>query len=120
MEAKIAAVQMAAARNMKLQNALNARAEVTTNKNIEVMKKKEEGTLSDAELETVDRHTAATLKIENQQLYNTRLIDDIAGTVNFDDDTETRNEFTRITEILEISRRNIEQNKNDDKEEGGI
>ena len=106
LEAKIAAVQMAAARTLKFQSLLNARAEVTTGRNVEILEKYKNNTLNNEDLERTDRHTAATFKIENQALNNNILIDNIADTIILETDKENKNEFSRLTDILKESREN--------------
>lgn len=113
LEAKIAAVEMASARSMKIQTALNARAELTTLKNVEILQKQQAGELKDYELELIDRHTEKTAKIENINLNNNKTLNDIVETVQLETD-KVQNEFTRLNDILIQSRENAATDKEPD------
>lgn len=113
LESKLNAIQMASARSMKLQTALNARTELTAIKNVENLQKKQDGTLTPEQIEATDKHTMHTMKIENEALNANKSIDDLISTIDFDT-TTTQNEFSRINEILKESR--INANKANDKE----
>ena len=110
LESKINAIKMASARNLKLQTALNARTEVTTTKNVELLKRQHDGILTDDLIERTDKHTYNTFRIENEALNTNKSIEDLVNTIEFET-TKTNNEFAKLNEILQQSRKNNKNNE---------
>lgn len=112
LEAKMAAVKHASARSMKLQQALNARAEVTNDLNIELYNKVlKENIICYDEISRIDHHTLTTFKIDGMSVDNIIKLDDISDTIEFNTDSGVNNEFKRLSIILEESREKYKDNK---------
>ena len=108
LEAKMANIEYSSSRSLKLQGALNARAEITYNKNVEALQKLKTAGISNFELREIDKHTQATYDIENKNINNNLSLEQLINTIEFNTE-KTNNEFTRLSNILVESRKRAEK-----------